>query len=116
MINDMSNEVKGGFIVGMISAVLLMVGTYILISLVVSLIRKYKDIKSKTIIFTPEDIEVLEEALSCSELSFRDLLTENPESCNEDEVHREIAKIRKLSTEFIGTLQDSSSVIIEVFK
>lgn len=38
MINDMSNEVKGGFIVGMISAVLLMVGTYILISLVVSLI------------------------------------------------------------------------------
>ncbi len=116
MINDMSNEVKGGFIVGMISAVLLMVGTYILISLVVSLIRKYKDIKSKTIIITPEDIEVLEEALSCFELFWRDLPTEDPEACNEYDVHREIAKIQKLSTEFIGTLQDSSPVIIEVSK
>ena len=64
MINDMSNEVKGGFIVGMISAVLLMVGTYILISLVVSLIRKYKDIKSKTIIITPEDVDLIREALA----------------------------------------------------
>lgn len=70
--------------------------------------------KIEKITITSEDIEVLEEALSCSELSWRDLLTENPEACNEDEVHREIAKIRKLSTEFIGTLQDSSSVIIEV--
>ena len=66
------------------------------------------------ITLTPEDIEVLEEALSCSELSWRDLLTENPEACDEDEVHREIAKIRRLSTEFIGTLQDSSPVMIEV--
>lgn len=72
--------------------------------------------KIEKITITSEDIEVLEEALSCSELSWRDLLTENPESCNEDEVHREIAKIRKLSTEFIGTLQDSSPVIIEVQK
>jgi len=70
--------------------------------------------KIEKITITSEDIEVLEEALSCSELSWRDLLTENPESCNEYDVHREIAKIRKLSTEFIGTLQDSSSVIIEV--
>lgn len=72
--------------------------------------------KIEKITITPEDIEVLEEALSCSELSWRDLLTENPEACNEDEVHREIAKIRKLSIEFIGTLQDSSPVIIEVKK
>ena len=72
--------------------------------------------KIEKITITPEDIEVLEEALSCSELSWRDLLTENPEACNEEEVHREIAKIRKLSTEFIGTLQDSSPVIIEVKK
>ena len=72
--------------------------------------------KIEKITITSEDIEVLEEALSCSELSWRDLLTENPEACNEDEVHREIAKIRKLSTEFIGTLQDSSPVIIEVKK
>lgn len=72
--------------------------------------------KIEKITITPEDIEVLEEALSCSELSWRDLLTENPEACDEDEVHREIAKIRKLSTEFIGTLQDSSPVMIEVSK
>lgn len=72
--------------------------------------------KIEKITITPEDIEVLEEALSCSELSWRDLLTENPEACDEDEVHREISKIRKLSTEFIGTLQDSSPVIIEVKK
>ena len=70
--------------------------------------------KIEKIIITSEDIEVLEESLSCSELSWRDLLTENPEACDEDEVHREIAKIRKLSTEFIGTLQDSSPVMIEV--
>ena len=72
--------------------------------------------KIEKITITSEDIEVLEEALSCSELSWRNLLTENPEACDENEVHREIAKIRKLSTEFIGTLQDSSPVIIEVQK
>ena len=70
--------------------------------------------KIEKITITSEDIEVLEEALSCSELSWRNLLTENPEACDEEEVHQEIAKIRKLSTEFIGTLQDSSPVIIEV--
>ena len=70
--------------------------------------------KIEKITITSEDIEVLEEALSCSELSWRDLLTENPEACDEDEVHREIAKIRRLSPEFIGTLQDSSPVMIEV--
>ena len=72
--------------------------------------------KIDKITITSEDIEVLEEALSCSEISWRDLLTENPESCDENEVQRQIAKIRKLSTEFIGTLQDSSPVIIEVKK
>lgn len=39
-----------------------------------------------------------------------------PEACDEEEVHRQIAKIRKLSTEFIGSLQDSSPVMIEVSK
>ena len=66
------------------------------------------------ITITSEDIEVLEEALSCSELSWRNLLTENPEACNEEEVHREIEKIRKLSSDFISVLQDSSPVIVEV--
>lgn len=72
--------------------------------------------KIEKITITSEDIEVLEEALSCLELSCRDLLTENPEACDEEEVHRQIAKIRKLSAEFIGTLQDSSPVMIEVSK
>lgn len=72
--------------------------------------------KIEKITITSEDIEVLEEALSCSELSWRDLLTENPEACDEEEVHQQIAKIRKLSTEFIGSLQDSSPVMIEVSK
>lgn len=43
-------------------------------------------------------------------------ITITPEACDENEVHRQIAKIRKLSTEFIGTLQDSSPVMIEVSK
>ena len=68
--------------------------------------------KIEKITITSEDIEVLEDALSCAELSWRDQLTEKPEACDEDEVKQEIAKIRKLSTEFIGTLQDSSPVII----
>ena len=71
--------------------------------------------KIEKITITSEDIEVLEEALSCLELSCRDLLlTENLEDCDEDEVLRDIAKIRRLSSEFIGTLQDSSPVMIEV--
>lgn len=72
--------------------------------------------KIEKITITSEDIEVLEDALSCAELSWRDQLTEKPEACDEDEVKQEIAKIRKLSTEFIGTLQDSSPVIIKVSK
>lgn len=72
--------------------------------------------KIEKITITSENIELLKEALSCSELSWRDLLTETPEACDEDEVHREIAKIRKLSSEFIGALQDSSPVMIEVSK
>ena len=112
----MSNEEKGAFIVGFICAVLLTFGFYHLLSFVFNLVRKSKEMKRKEITLTSEDIEVLEEALSCSELSLRDLLTENPEACDENEVHREIAKIRKLSTEFIGTLQDSSPVMIEVSK
>lgn len=108
----MSKEILS-LIIGLFGLALVVYGSFCLIRLAKRL-RNRQHVKY--IIFTPEDIEVLEEALSCSELSFRDLLTENPEACNEDEVHREIAKIRKLSTEFIGTLQDSSSVIIEVFK
>ena len=98
-------------ILGLLSVLLIIYDGISLARLIMSLCKR-----SKTITITPEDIEVLEEALSCSELSWRDLLTETPEACDEEEVHRQIAKIRKLSTEFIGTLQDSSPVMIEVFK
>ena len=68
------------------------------------------------ITITFEDIELLDEALSCLELSWRDLFTENSEDCDEDEVNRQIAKIRKLSSDFIGVLLDSSPVLIKVLK
>ena len=45
----MTDETKGGFIVGFICAVLLIVGIYLLISLVVSIFGKCKDMRSKTI-------------------------------------------------------------------
>lgn len=108
----MSKEILS-LITGLLSVVLIVYGSFCLIRLAKKLFNR-QEVKYITI--TPEDIEVLEEALSCSELSWRDLLTENPEACDEDEVHREIAKIRKLSTEFISTLQDSSPVMIEVSK
>lgn len=106
----MSKETLG-LILGIIGILLVIDGAISLARFFVSLCKR-----SKTIILTPEDIKVLDEALSCSELSWRDLLTEIPEACNKNEVHQEIAKIRKLSTEFIGTLQDSSCVMIEVSK
>ena len=72
--------------------------------------------KIEKITITFEDIELLDEALSCLELSWRGLLTENSEDCDEDEVNLEISKIRKLSSDFIGLLLDSSSVLIKVLK
>ena len=108
----MSKEILS-LITGLLGVAFFVYGTFCLIRVAKRLCNRQE---AKYICITPEDIEVLEEALSCSELSWRDLLTENPEACDEDEVHREIAKIRKLSTEFIGTLQDSSPVIIEVKK
>jgi len=111
MINDMSNEVKGGFIVGMISAVLLMVGTYILISLVVSLIRKYKDIKSKTIIITPEDVDLIREALAVSRINHNKLYENNLFDFEKYTVDQIIALQKQLTT-----IANQSSAIIEVSK
>ena len=71
---------------------------------------------AQQITITFEDIELLDEALSCLELSWRDLLTENSEDCDEDEVNLEISKIRKLSSDFLGVLLESSSVLIKVLK
>lgn len=98
-------------ILGVIGGLLVIDGSISLARFVVSLCKR-----KMGIIITSEELEVLEDALACSELSWRDLLTENPEACNEDEVNREIAKIRKLSSDFISVLQDSSSVVIEVSK
>lgn len=111
MINDMSNEVKGGFIVGMISAVLLMVGTYILISLVVSLIRKYKHIKSKTIIITPEDVDLIREALAVSRINHNKLYENNLFDFEKYTVDQIIALQKQLTT-----IANQSSAIIEVSK
>lgn len=111
MINDMSNEVKGGFIVGMISAVLLMVGTYILISLVVSLIRKYKDIKSKTITITPEDVDLIREALAVSRINHNKLYENNLFDFEKYTVDQIIALQKQLTT-----IANQSSAIIEVSK
>ena len=71
---------------------------------------------AQQITITFVDIELLDEALSCLELSWRDLLTENSEDCDEDEVNLEISKIRKLSSDFLGVLLESSSVLIKVLK
>lgn len=71
---------------------------------------------AQQITITFEDIELLDEALSCLELSWRDLLTENSEDCDEEEVNLEISKIRKLSSDFLGVLLESSSVLIKVLK
>lgn len=65
----MTDETKGGFIVGFICAVLLIVGIYLLISLVVSIFGKCKDMRSKTITITPEDVDLIREALAVSRIN-----------------------------------------------
>ena len=65
----MTDETKGGFIVGFICAVLLIVGIYLLISLVVSIFGKCKDMRSKTITITPEDVDIIREALAVSRIN-----------------------------------------------
>lgn len=67
----MTDETKGGFIVGFICAVLLIVGIYLLISLVVSIFGKCKDMRSKTITITPEDVDLIREALAVSRINLK---------------------------------------------
>lgn len=98
----MTDETKGGFIVGFICAVLLIVGIYLLISLVVSIFGKCKDMRSKTITITPEDVDIIREALAVSRINLE------YEKYTVDEI---IALQEQLTT-----IANQSSVIIEVSK
>lgn len=96
----MTDETKGGFIVGFICAVLLIVGIYLLISLVVSIFGKCKDMQSKTITITPEDVDLIREALAVSRINLE------YEKYTVDEI---IALQEQLTT-----IANQSSAIIEV--
>ncbi len=96
----MTDETKGGFIVGFICAVLLIVGIYLLISLVVSIFGKCKDMRSKTITITPEDVDLIREALAVSRINLE------YEKYTVDEI---IALQEQLTT-----IANQSSAIIEV--
>ena len=98
----MTDETKGGFIVGFICAVLLIVGIYLLISLVVSILGKCKDMRSKTITITPEDVDLIKEALAVSRINLE------YEKYTVDEI---IALQEQLTT-----IANQSSAIIEVSK
>lgn len=96
----MTDETKGGFIVGFICAVLIIVGIYLLISLVVSIFGKCKDMRSKTITITPEDVDLIREALAVSRINLE------YEKYTVDEI---IALQEQLTT-----IANQSSAIIEV--
>ena len=96
----MSSEQKGYFIVGFICAVLLVFGIYHLLSVVFSLVRKLKEIKSKTITITPEDVDLIKEALAVSRINLE------YEKYTVDEI---IALQEQLTT-----IANQSSAIIEV--
>lgn len=98
----MTDETKGGFIVGFICAVLLIVGIYLLISLVVSIFGKCKDMRSKTITITPEDVDIIREALAVSRINLE------YEKYTVDEI---IALQEQLTT-----IANQSSAIIKVSK
>lgn len=98
----MTDETKGGFIVGFICAVLLIVGIYLLISLVVSIFGKCKDMRSKTITITPEDVDIIREALAVSRINLE------YEKYTVDQI---IALQKQLTT-----IANQSSAIIEVSK
>lgn len=96
----MTDETKGSFIGGFICAVLLIVGIYLLISLVVSIFVKCKDMRSKTITITPEDVDLIKEALAVSRINLE------YEKYTVDEI---IALQEQLTT-----IANQSSAIIEV--
>lgn len=107
----MSSEQKGYFIVGFICAVLLTFGIYYLLSFVFSLVRKLKETKSKTITITPEDVDVIREALAFSRTSYSKLYENN----GADFQKVRLDKIIALQKQLTG-IANQSSAIIEVSK
>lgn len=107
----MTDETKGGFIVGFICAVSLIVGIYLLISLVVSIFGKCKDMRSKTITITPEDVDLIREALAVSRINHNKLYENNLFDFEKYTVDQIIALQKQLTT-----IANQSSAIIEVSK
>ena len=105
----MTDETKGGFIVGFICAVLIIVGIYLLISLVVSIFGKCKDMRSKTITITPEDVDLIREALAVSRINHNKLYENNLFDFEKYTVDQIIALQEQLTT-----IANQSSAIIEV--
>lgn len=107
----MSNEEKGAFIVGFICAVLLTFGLYHLLTFVFSLVRKIKEIKSKTITITPEDVDLIREALAVSRINHDKLYENNLFDFEKYRVDQIIALQKQLTT-----IANQSSAMIEVSK
>lgn len=107
----MSSEQKGYFIVGFICAVLLVFGIYHLLSVVFSLVRKLKEIKSKTITITPEDVDIIREALAFSRTNYSNLYENNGADFQKARLDQIVALQKQLTG-----IANQSSAIIEVSK
>lgn len=105
----MSSEQKGYYIVGFICALLLVFGLYHLLSFVFSLVRKIKDIKSKTITITSEDVDLIREALAVSRINHDKLYENNLFDFEKYTVDQIIALQKQLTT-----IANQSPVMIEV--
>lgn len=107
----MSSEQKGHFIAGFICAVLLMIGLYYLLSFVFSLVSKSKEIKIKKITITPEDVDMIREALVFSRINFSKLYENNGSDYQKAWLYQVIALQKQLTG-----IANQSSAIIEVSK
>ena len=84
---------------------------YLLISLVVSIFGKCKDMRSKTITITPEDVDLIREALAVSRINHNKLYENNLFDFEKYTVDQIIALQKQLTT-----IANQSSAIIEVSK
>ena len=107
----MSSEQKGYYIVGFICALLLVFGLYHLLSFVFSLVRKIKEIKSKTITLTPEDVDIIREALAFSRTNYSNLYENNGADFQKARLDQIVALQKQLTG-----IANQSSAIIEVSK
>lgn len=107
----MTDETKGGFIVGFICAVLLIFGFYHLLSFVFNLVRESKEMKRKEITITPEDVDLIREALAVSRINHDKLYENNLFDFEKYTVNQIIALQKQLTT-----IANQSSAMIEVSK